>query len=115
MRTGRLTTILAGLVLMAWLNAAAATEDGIKEGGAKPPVMTESSSAREAEPAAGSGGVILAPAERTPDPCLLPEVTANPTRPNWDTSASTTQCGVIEIDTGWMIQPMGAGVKQNML
>lgn len=50
-----------------------------------------------------------------PDPCALGEVVANPTRPNWDTSASTTQCGVVETDYGWLDQSMGAGVRQQML
>ncbi|MDR3723075.1 MAG: hypothetical protein P4K83_01120 [Terracidiphilus sp.] len=46
------------------------------------------------------------------DPCLLLEVTANPTRPNWSNSAATTQCGVVEMDFGWQRQPMGGGVTQ---
>jgi hypothetical protein len=49
------------------------------------------------------------------DPCALAEVAAVPTRPNWDTSTSTTQCGVIETDYGWLDQPVGGGVRQQML
>jgi hypothetical protein len=62
-----------------------------------------------------AAGVVLAASQEAPDACLLAEVTANPTRPNWDTSASTTQCGIIETDYGWMSQPMGSGVNQWML
>src|SRR5580658_5674571 len=43
-------------------------------------------------------GVVLVAPKAAPDACLLGEVTANPTRLNWDTSASTTQCGIIETD-----------------
>lgn len=60
-------------------------------------------------------GVTLAEPEAIPDPCFLADVTSNPTRPNWDTSASTTQCGVIEVDSGWLLQPMGGGVNQTMM
>jgi hypothetical protein len=66
-----------------------------------------------AEPA--SAAVTLAPSAEPADPCFLADVTASPTRPNWDTSASTTQCGVIEVDSGWQFQTMGGGVKQTML
>jgi hypothetical protein len=55
---------------------------------------------------------------RPPEPadsCSLAEVTSNPTRPNWDTSATTTQCGVVEIDAGWLDQPMGTGVRQTLI
>jgi hypothetical protein len=68
------------------------------------------------EPAAVAAVAVTLPAPHvSPDPCALLEVTANPTRPNWDTSAGTTQCGIIETDYGWMSQPMGAGVNQWML
>jgi hypothetical protein len=49
------------------------------------------------------------------DPCRLEEITANPTRPTWDISAITTQCGIVESDTGWLAQPMGGGIRQQML
>jgi hypothetical protein len=48
-------------------------------------------------------------------PCALAEVTANPTRPAWDYGASTTQCGVAEVDSGWLEQPMGGDERQQML
>jgi hypothetical protein len=62
-----------------------------------------------------SAAVTLAEPEPSPDPCFLADVTSNPTRPNWDTSASTTQCGVVEMDSGWQQQPMGGGVSQTMM
>jgi hypothetical protein len=46
------------------------------------------------------------------DPCLHVPAVSNPTRPNWDGGASTTQCGILEVDFGWMRQPMGGGVHQ---
>jgi hypothetical protein len=53
-----------------------------------------------------------------PDRPALPEedeVISNPTRPNWDASASTTQPKIMEIDSGWLAQAMGPGVGQEML
>ena len=49
-----------------------------------------------------------------PDPCLAEDVTANPTRPNWDNSAASTQCGILESDFGFQVQPMGGGIHQSM-
>ena len=49
------------------------------------------------------------------DPCLAEVVAANATRPNWDTSASSTQCGILESDYGFQAQPMGRGIHQSML
>jgi len=57
--------------------------------------------------------VVLAP--RPADSYALSEAAANPTRPAWDYAASTTQCGIAEVDSGWMEQPMGSGVRQQML
>lgn len=74
---------------------------------------TGSAVAPAAAPPAAAG-VELAHPIPEPDPCFLPDVTSNPTRPNWDTSAQTTQCGLVEIDTGWMLQPMGGGINQSM-
>lgn len=50
-----------------------------------------------------------------PDPCHLSEVVATPTRPNWNTSTTTTQCGVVEVDFGWQRQTMTVGVAQHLL
>jgi hypothetical protein len=50
-----------------------------------------------------------------PDPCRTGEVAANATRPAWDYAASTTQCGVIESDFGWLGQATGPGVNQQMV
>jgi hypothetical protein len=65
----------------------------------------------------GSAGaaVVLAARRPAPDPWLQGEVVANPTRPAWDYAASTTQCGVMETDSGWQLQPMGSGVRQQIL
>lgn len=51
----------------------------------------------------------------TPDPCAQKDVAANATRPAWDYAASTTQCGILETDYGFLGQPLGAGVSQRML
>ena len=39
---------------------------------------------------------------------------ASPTRPNFDLPTITTQCGMLEADYGWTIQPMGDGTTQNL-
>lgn len=70
------------------------------------------STTNASEPAAAAGVTVALPT--APDACAQGDVTSAPTRPNWDTSAQTTQCGVIEVDTGWVGQPMGAGVTQTM-
>ena len=62
---------------------------------------------------AGAAIEIAAPAPA--DPCLAAETAANPTRPAWDYAASTTQCGVVETDYGFLSQPMGGGIRQSML
>ncbi len=49
------------------------------------------------------------------DGCLTGEVIAVPTRPVWDNGAATTQCGILESDTGWQYQPMGGGVSQKFM
>jgi hypothetical protein len=59
-----------------------------------------------------SGGVTQAEPVEAADPCYLAQVTPHTTRPNWDTPAATTQCGAVEVDSGWMDQPMGGGVNQ---
>jgi hypothetical protein len=57
--------------------------------------------------------ILSAPSEPA-DPCGLAEAAANPTRPAWDYAASTTQCGVLETDYGFLGQPIGGGVTQRM-
>lgn len=64
-------------------------------------------------PAPAAALVLAAPAEPA-DPCLLAETAANPTRPAWDYAASTTQCGVVETDYGFLGQSLGGGVGQRM-
>jgi hypothetical protein len=55
--------------------------------------------------------VLAAPVEPA-DPCSLAETAANPTRPAWDYAASTTQCGIVETDYGFLGQSMGGRVGQ---
>ena len=62
-----------------------------------------------------AAAIVLSEPQHASDPCSLPEVNANPTRPAWDYAASSTQCGVAEVDSGWQQQPMGAGVSQWMM
>jgi len=68
-----------------------------------------------AAPAGAPAAIALARPEATPDPCSQREVAANATRPAWDYAASTTQCGILETDYGFLSQPLGAGVSQQML
>jgi len=49
------------------------------------------------------------------NPCSLPDVTSQPSRPEWSSGAQTTQCGVIENDFGWLWQAMGGGATQMIL
>ncbi len=49
------------------------------------------------------------------DACAKSEIAVNATRPAWDYAASTTQCGILEGDFGFLSQPIGAGVSQQML
>ena len=67
-----------------------------------------------ASPSTSGAPLVLAEPARPADPCLLTETTANPTRPAWDYAASTTQCGVVETDYGFLDQSMGAAVGQRM-
>ena len=81
--------------------------------------LPATSPAAQSGQAATSADVETSPLSAEPsaaqDSCLTQEVTANPTRPNWDTSASSTQCGILESDYGFQVQPMGGGVHQSML
>jgi hypothetical protein len=66
------------------------------------------------------GGIGAAAIERAlptpaPDPCRAAEIVASPSRPNWTAGAATTQCNVLEMDFGWLGQPMGHGVHQHIL
>jgi hypothetical protein len=75
---------------------------------------SDAASASTVTPPAAAAGIVLAQPQPAADPCNLPEVTANPTRPAWDWAASTTQCGIAEVDSGWLQQPLGAGVTQRI-
>jgi hypothetical protein len=93
---------IVGMVAMAEANSAARAE-------------TKDEIPDRFEAAGSAAGLVQAVQKQAPDPCGLKEVTANPTRPAWDYAASTTQCGVVEMDSGWEMQPMGGGVSQRML
>lgn len=83
---------------------------------------SESVAARSSESAPRVGLVAIPIALTRPmprpdaaDPCMTAEVAANATRPAWDYGASTTQCGILEADFGFLSQPLGGGVSQQML
>jgi hypothetical protein len=106
--------IVAGLAMAAGAGVALGAADGPDTGG------TTSAAGKAAPPlAAVTRGLAVSPASlhqpQAGDLCAFAEVTANPTRPAWDYAASTTQCGVAEMDSGWEMQPMGGGVNQQML
>jgi hypothetical protein len=65
-------------------------------------------------PAIGAAAIEQIHPPPAPDPCMASDVAATPTRPNWSTGAQTTQCNVIEFDSGWLRQPMGHGVDQTL-
>jgi hypothetical protein len=71
----------------------------------------------EAVSAPGSSGITRANPheEAAPADLCASKIASIPTRPNWDTSAQTTQCGVTEVDSGWLVQPMGGGVNQTQM
>ncbi len=80
------------------------------------------SSAVLSAPAAGAlatanpvAAVVEGEVARVPDPCALLTTAANATRPAWDYAASSTQCGVLESDSGFLAQPVGGGVEQNAM
>ena len=110
---GRLTAALVAAILLCGAEFALAEHEA---GGTK----TDTTTATVAAGAAGgaSAGTTLGATQpasaQSPNPCSLPEVTSSPSRPNWSNSASTTQCGVVEMDSGFIAQPMGGGVGQRM-
>jgi hypothetical protein len=105
-----LTAAVGMAVVMGTIPAAAS---GPAAAAPKASVAVDSTSnSGYAEPASA---VVLAVPKQDLGPCLLGEVTANPTRPAWDYAASTTQCGVAEADSGWELQPMSGGIRQQMM
>jgi hypothetical protein len=114
MRARNWIVILAGLAMGAGAGPALRAMDGPDTGG-----TTASAGKGAPPPAVVTAALAVSPAlAQQPQPadlCALALVTANPTRPAWDYAASTTQCGVAEMDSGWELQPMGAGVSQQML
>ena len=49
------------------------------------------------------------------DPCARIGIESNAAAPNWDSPAVTTQCGVLEMDSLFITQPLGEGVRQNSM
>jgi len=102
---------LSALTLMAvFLNVAPAQELSASLDHAVSANLSPSSSS-----GIGAGAIVQTTPAQTPDLCLTSDTAATPTRPNWDYGAATTGCGIIESDSGWLDQPMGAGVRQWML
>ncbi len=113
MRAKQWTAALAGAALLACACGIAAAEQ-ITD------IHATSSASESASPptdpaALEHAGIETAPPKSTTDPCAQTEVVASPSRPYWDGGAATTQCGIIEVDFGWLGQSMGGGVRQWML
>jgi hypothetical protein len=104
---GRMNVTLQKLLV-----AVVAAAISISETSAEEPLAAVAASANGARPGAA---IELAAPTQEENPCLKPEILASPSRPTWTGGAATTQCGVIESDFGWMLQPMGGGVRQSML
>lgn len=66
------------------------------------------------DPSNGAAALEPGLSATTPDPCASPEIAATPSRPNWTAGAATTQCNVLELDFGWMFQPMGHHAGQRL-
>lgn len=113
MRTAFLTAVLAILPMFAAARPAFASSPADGPDNGSPAVSGASAPSPAAVPAVTNA--VSAPPSDGGDPCRLAQVSANPTRPAWDYGASTTQCGVVEADSGWQLQPMGGGVRQRML
>lgn len=90
----------------------AATDHVVPTGNAASAGSSNASSAPSAPASASAVTEVVRP--EIHDPCLTPDVAAAPSRPNWSAGAATTQCGVIEVDSGWLRQPMGRGVYQQL-
>ena len=45
--------------------------------------------------------------------CPAQDLAADPNRPTFSFPATTTQCGMFEVDFGWTTQDMGHGIQQN--
>ncbi len=111
-RTAILITLTGiGAVLSAGAEQPRKEDASAPRAGASSAAAVSTTPAAAVEPATAM--VAIRPA--TADPCLAVDVAANATRPAWDYAASTTQCGVLESDYGFLSQPLGAGVSQRML
>ncbi|MGA9667643.1 MAG: hypothetical protein WBQ94_00455 [Terracidiphilus sp.] len=114
MRIRQWKIILAGTALLAcnWTIAAAGAEIERESRNS----VTEALAVQPLDPAAMSGaGFVRVPPQREFDRCTQGDVVSSPSRPNWDAGATTTQCGILESDFGWLGQPMGGGIQQRML
>ncbi|HEX4321802.1 MAG TPA: hypothetical protein VHZ52_12900 [Acidobacteriaceae bacterium] len=100
--------ILAATIAAAslWIAVAAAAET--------PSLPASSSSSAPAAAAVPPASLVLARPSEPEDPCRSTAVAAVPTRPTWDFPAATTQCGIVETDYGFLGQPMGGGVNQQV-
>jgi len=104
-------TACAALLSYSWTLASEETTPGTA---AQPPV--EFATAQPAAPALLDGAGFVQPRpQELRDPCAQLAVVSSPSRPFWDGGASTTQCGILESDFGWLRQPMAPGVRQWML
>jgi hypothetical protein len=116
----RYFALLAGVAMIAALPAWNGQAETLLSNPAEHSASTSNAgSAADAvlfEGAAGpAAGFVRGTEAQRPDPCFTHETVASPTRPNWDSSAMTTPCGNLETDFGWLLQPMGGGVRQTQL
>jgi hypothetical protein len=115
----RSSFILAALLGLA--GAASAQAEQVTAGFADATASSNTASAMQSMVETGSAAsardksAVLPQSEAVADPCFGADVAANPTRPAWDYAASTTQCGILETDYGFLSQPLGGGVSQQML
>lgn len=75
----------------------------------------ESNIAAPALSAGSSGSVLEVTVLKSPDPCALSGLDASPSRPTWTGGASTSECGQVQSDFGWFLQPASDGGRQWML
>ena len=106
--------LASSIVLTAIIGSAAMTVHA-ENGPSKVSADSETGSSSVTPPSTGAIALVAPASKPENDPCRQSEVAANATRPAWDYAASTTQCGVIESDFGYLGQPIGGGVGQKML
>jgi hypothetical protein len=96
--------ILIGIA--AWCGANAVAEEQEAGNGARSVVRTTAPFTVSAEP-----GVRV----KSADVCSAAEIDPNSASPTWDTPAATVPCGALETDNLLIMQPVGAGVHQQMM